>query len=82
MWNTDRVAGVKNRIRRLNPEKRRDIGTIQDVLQIVGNRALALQCFVQLIVEGCQFFVEGLQFLFRSDEFPIHRLILSIQSTR
>ena len=33
-------------------EERRDIGAVQDILQVIRRRALLLQCFMELAVEG------------------------------
>ena len=49
-------------------EERRNIGAVQDVLQIIGGRALALQRFLELAVEGSQLLVERLQFLLRRQQ--------------
>ena len=73
--NSDLVAGVKKRMLRLRVEKqRRDVGAVQDVLQIVGGRALPLQGFLELAVERGQFLVERLQFLLRGQQFLVGRL--------
>ena len=59
-------------------EDRRDIGAVENVLQIVGGRALPLQGFLQLAVEGGQFLVERLQFLLRGQQLLVGRLIFLV----
>ena len=44
-------------------EDRRDVGAVEDVLQIVRGRALPIERLLQLAVEGVQFLVERLQLL-------------------
>ena len=48
-------------------EKRRDIGAVQDILQVVGRRPLPFQGFLELAVEGGELFIERLQFLLGSE---------------
>ena len=55
-------------------EERRDVGAVQDILQIVGRRALPLQRFLKLAVEGGQLLVERLQFLLRRQQLLVGRL--------
>ena len=59
-------------------KNRRDIGAVQDVLQIVGGRPLPLQRFLELAVEGGQLLVQRLQFLLRGQQFLVRRLILLV----
>ena len=72
---SDLVAGVKKRILRFRvEEERRDIGAVQDILQIIGGRPLPLQRFLELAVEGGKLLVERLQFLLRRQQFLVGRL--------
>ncbi len=61
-------------------EDRRDLGAVEDILQIVGGDALLLDGFVQLAVEGGQLLIErlklflrGFQLLIGGLEFLVHR---------
>ena len=63
-------------------EERRDIGAVQDVLQIVGGRALPLQRFLELAVEGGQLLVERLQFLLRGQQLLVGRLEFLVDGQR
>ena len=63
-------------------EERRDIGAVQDVLQIVGGRALPLQRFLELAVEGGQLLVERLQFLLRGQQLLVGRLVFLVDRQR
>ena len=75
MLNSDLVAGVKKRIFSLGiEENRRDIGAVQDVLQVVRGRALPLQRFLKLAVEGGQLLVQRLQFFLRGQQLLVGRL--------
>ena len=49
-------------------EQRRDIGAVEDVLQIVRGRALPLQRFLQLAVQRGQLLIERLQFFLRGQQ--------------
>ena len=53
---------------------RRDIGAVQNILQIVGGRALPLQRFLELAVERGELLVERLQFLLRGQQLLVRRL--------
>ncbi len=55
-------------------EQRRDIGAVEDVLQIVGGGALPIERFLQLAIEGGQLLVERLQFFLRGQQFLVGRL--------
>ena len=55
-------------------EERRDIGAVEDVLQIIGGRALPLQRFLELAVERGELLVERLQFFLRGQQFLVGRL--------
>ena len=79
------VAGndIEQRLRRrcekadieLGIEKeRRDIGAVENILQIVGCRALPLQRLLKLTVEGGQLLIQRLQLLFRRQQLFIGRL--------
>ena len=63
-------------------EQRRDIGAVQDVLQIVGGGALPLQRFLELAVEGGQLLVERLQFLLRGQQLLVGRLEFLVDRQR
>ena len=63
-------------------EERRDIGAVEDVLQIIGGRALPLQRFLELAVEGGQLLVERLQFLLRRQQLLVRRLVFLIDGQR
>ena len=76
MVNSALVAGVKNRILRSRiQEQRRDIGAVQDVLQIVGGGSLPLQRFLQLAVKRGQLLVQRLQLFLRRQQLLVRRLI-------
>ena len=76
---SDLVAGVKKRMLRLGVEKkRRDICAVQDILQIVGGRALPLQRFVKLAVESGKLLVERLQFFLGSQQLLVGGLVFLI----
>jgi len=79
---SDRVAGVKKRIQVRIEEDRRDVGTVEDVAQIVGDRALPPQRILELAVERGQIFVDGLQFLSRGYQFLLRRLDLLVERKR
>ena len=55
-------------------EDRRDIGAVEDVLQVVGRHALLLHGLVKLAVEGGQLLVERLQFFLGGQQLLIGRL--------
>ena len=57
---------------------RRDVGAVEDVLQIVGERALALQRLLKLAVEGAQLLVERLQLLLGSHQLLVLGLELLV----
>ena len=63
-------------------EERRDIGAVQDVLQIIGGRTLPLQRFLELAVEGGELLVERLQFLLRRQQLLVGRLVFLIDGQR
>ena len=46
-------------------EERRDVGAVEDVLQVVGRAALLLERLLELAVEGGELLVERLQLLLR-----------------
>ena len=81
--NSDLVAGVKKRMLRLRvEEQRRDIGAVEDVLQIVGRGALPLERFLQLAVERGQLLVERLQLLLRGQQLLVGRLVFLVDRQR
>ena len=63
-------------------EERRDIGAVQNILQIVGGRTLPLQRFLELAVEGGKLLVERLQFLLRRQQLLVRRLVFLIDGQR
>ena len=63
-------------------EQCRDIGAVEDVLQIVGGRALPLQRFLELAVEGGQLLVQRLQFLLRGQQLLVGRLVFLVDRQR
>ena len=63
-------------------EERRDIGAVQNVLQIVGGRALPLQGLLELAVEGGKLLVERLQFLLRCQQLLVRGLVFLVDGQR
>ena len=59
-------------------EERRNIGAVQDILQIIGGRTLPLQRFLELAVEGGKLLVERLQFLLRRQQLLVRRLVFLV----
>ena len=63
-------------------ENRCDVGAVKDVLQIVRGRALPLERFLQLAVEGVQFLVERLKLLLGGEQLLVRRLIFLVDGQR
>ena len=59
-------------------ENGRDIGAVEDVLQIAGGRPLSFQCFLKLAVEGRELLVHRLQFFLRRQQLFVGRLIFLV----
>src|SRR6185437_2412251 len=55
-------------------EERRDVGAVEDVLEVVGRTPLLLQRLLELAIEGGELLIERLQFLLRGDQLLIGRL--------
>src|SRR5208337_4648559 len=63
-------------------ENRRDLGAVKYVLQIVRGRALPLERFLQLAVEGGQFLIERLKLFLGGEQLLIRRLVLLVDGQR
>ena len=63
-------------------KKRRDVGAVQNVLQIVGGRALPLQRLLELAVESRQLLVQRLQLLLGGQQLLVGRLVFLIDGQR
>ena len=63
-------------------EQRRHIRAVENVLQVVRCRALALQRFLQLAVENRQLLVQRLQLLLRGHQLFVRGLIFLVQPQR
>ena len=59
-------------------EQRCDVGAIEDILQIIGCRALPFQGLMELAVEGGQLLVERLQFLLRGQQLLVRGLVFLV----
>ena len=71
---SDLAAGVKKRMLRSRSRKSgRDVGAVEDVLQVVGRAALPLERLLELAVEGGELLVERLQLLLRGGQLLVGR---------